>query len=130
VIGGCVLTDLSENTTPLLTTEDGKILAASAGNSILFANSLFTDQSTFWKQPQFPELMQQIIESAFIGNSATSKSELTQAAYANLWNIGETKDAQLPADTQKPIPLYKYLIISALLLLCIEGFAFYKGVIV
>ncbi|HAL45217.1 MAG: hypothetical protein A2Y12_04550 [Planctomycetes bacterium GWF2_42_9] len=129
VIGGCVLSDMSQNILPLLSTEDGKILAASEGNSILLANSLFTEQSTFWKQPQFPELMQQIIESAFINNSA-EKSELTQAAYANLWNVGEFKNLQIIADSQKPIPLYKYLIISALLLLCVEGYAFYKGVIV
>jgi hypothetical protein len=132
-LGGSSLNNLPAGTVPLLTTEDGRILTALLENELIIADGLFAEQSTFWKQPQFPELMSRLIETAAKekDDSTNTADQTAYSAYANLWNINTTADAQLPADLQqKPLALYRYLIIAALILLGFEGYAFYKGVIV
>jgi hypothetical protein len=133
-IGGSSLNNLPQDAAPLLTTEDGKTLAAVCKKGqVYLADSLFADQATFWKQPQFPELMQRIMEVA-CGNNITdskTKSAKIEAEYANLWNTGTPDNSGMSVEPQKqPVPLYKYIIITVLLFLGFEIYAFYKGTIV
>jgi hypothetical protein len=133
-IGGSSLNSLLRDAVPLLTTEDGKTLAAvDKKGQVYLADSLFADQATFWKQPQFPELMQRIMEVARGDDITGAKIESAkiEAEYANLWNIGTPDNSGMSAEPQKqPVPLYKYIIITVLLFLSFEIYAFYKGTIV
>ena len=138
IAGGNALAGLPEEAVPLLATEDGHLLAAAEQRDsvtvVWLAEALFQSQSTFWKQPQFPELCYGLLEHVADGRNASMQSfKKMQVSpdYANLWSAGTVEPAGVSAEMAgRPVSLYRGILIAAMLLLIAEIIGYYRGVIV
>ncbi len=135
-VGGRGLSGLSVDATALLKTEDGRVLAAVDGSGsasiVYLAESLFSEQSTLWKQPQFPEIFKRFVDIV-CDNAAGRNAENRQVdpLYADLWNVDSAAKLGTPAELPNhSVPLYRMILIAAALLLGIEMYSFYRGIIV
>jgi hypothetical protein len=135
---GSGLTGLSDRAVPLLTTSEGKIAAAverfGEKASLFLDEGLFSEQSTVWKQPQFPELFQRWIELLYEYNGFRQKGEVIQRdpVYADLWTVdaGLAAEPQVPEPAGHAVSLYPWVLGLSLLFLGIETAAYYRGRIV
>ncbi|HML75703.1 MAG TPA: VWA domain-containing protein [Anaerohalosphaeraceae bacterium] len=131
------LTELSDQAKPLLTTPDGKIAAAidqTGEKSFLFLDAgLLSEQSTVWKQPQFPEMVERWMELTCGGNGMQNSADLhTGAVYSDLWTMdsGVMPKPQVPEYSARGISLYPWVLMFVLVALVLETIAYYRGVII
>ncbi len=131
------LTELSDRAKPLLITPDGKIAAAidqSTEKTFLFLDAgLLSEQSTVWKQPQFPEMFERWMELTCGENGMQNSADLqTGAVYSDLWTMdsGVMPEPQVPEFLGRGISLYPWVLMFTLVVLVLETIAYYRGVII
>ena len=132
---GPVLTNITDQAVSLLVTQADEPLAVldkdQQSNVVYLSQALFHSQASFWKQAQFPVILNALIERALKDHVQTEPIALATGAdlaYADLYHVPENN-----TDIMKPvyrISLYQVLVFGILLMCLLEIFSFYKGKIV